>query len=80
MCKHIRFVILFFGLISQTALAQGWLGKDLSNINVKDLTNSQRDEVLRVVDELNAETALIAIVHIEDDMRRWRGRRSGRRG
>lgn len=47
MFKHIRFVILFIGLISQAALAQGWLGKDLSNINVKDLTNSQRDEVLR---------------------------------
>lgn len=27
--------------------AQGWLGKDLSNVNVKDLTNSQREEVLR---------------------------------
>lgn len=27
--------------------AQGWLGKDLSNINVKELTSSQRDEVLR---------------------------------
>lgn len=27
--------------------AQGWLGKDLSNVNVKDLTNAQREEVLR---------------------------------
>jgi protein involved in polysaccharide export with SLBB domain len=27
--------------------AQGWLGKDLSNINVKELTSSQREEVLR---------------------------------
>lgn len=27
--------------------AQGWLGKDLSNINVKELTSAQREEVLR---------------------------------
>jgi hypothetical protein len=29
--------------------AQGWLGKDLSNINVKELTSSQREEVVRAV-------------------------------
>ncbi|MGB4080054.1 MAG: hypothetical protein WBK38_02670, partial [Bacteroidia bacterium] len=34
-------------LLSQTAFSQGWLGKDLSNINVKELTNAQRDEVKR---------------------------------
>lgn len=34
-------------LLSQSAFSQGWLGKDLSNINVKELTNAQRDEVKR---------------------------------
>lgn len=28
--------------------AQGWLGKDLSNISAKELTNSQREELLRL--------------------------------
>lgn len=32
---------------SVTVNAQGWLSKDLSNINVKELTSAQRDEVLR---------------------------------
>lgn len=34
-------------MVGQLVSAQGWLGKDLSNINVKELTTSQRDEVLR---------------------------------
>ena len=34
-------------LVSTTINAQTWLGKDLSNINVKELTASQREEVLR---------------------------------
>jgi protein involved in polysaccharide export with SLBB domain len=43
--------VIFGWLLCMTSFfnvkAQGWLGKDLSNINVKELTSSQRDEVLR---------------------------------
>jgi protein involved in polysaccharide export with SLBB domain len=42
-----KYLVLWICLVSQMTLAQGWLGKDLSNINVKELTTSQRDEVLR---------------------------------
>ncbi len=34
-------------LVFSNLNGQGWLGKDLSNINVKELTTSQREEVLR---------------------------------
>ncbi len=34
-------------MLTQSLGAQGWLGKDLSNINVKELTTAQREEVLR---------------------------------
>ena len=42
-----KFIVILICLVSHLASAQGWLGKDLSNINVKELTTSQRDEVLR---------------------------------
>jgi protein involved in polysaccharide export with SLBB domain len=42
-----KFLVVWICLVGQLASAQGWLGKDLSNINVKELTTSQRDEVLR---------------------------------
>lgn len=47
MTRNLKFILccLLMGLSSLKA--QGWLGKDLSNVNVKDLTNSQREEVLR---------------------------------
>jgi protein involved in polysaccharide export with SLBB domain len=41
---------LFIGVLltlNASLQAQTWLGKDLSNINVKELTTSQREEVLR---------------------------------
>ncbi len=47
MTRNLKFILccLLMGLSSLKA--QGWLGKDLSNVNVKDLTNAQREEVLR---------------------------------
>jgi protein involved in polysaccharide export with SLBB domain len=42
-----KYLVLLICLVSQWVLAQGWLGKDLSNINVKELTAAQRDEVMR---------------------------------
>ena len=42
-----KFIVIWICLVSQLASAQGWLGKDLSNINVKELTAAQRDEVIR---------------------------------
>ena len=42
-----KFIVILICLVSHLTSAQGWLGKDLSNINVKELTTSQRDEVLR---------------------------------
>ena len=42
-----KFIVILICLVSHLASAQGWLGKDLSNINVKELTTSQRDEVFR---------------------------------
>lgn len=42
-----KFFVVWICLVGQLVSAQGWLGKDLSNINVKELTTSQRDEVLR---------------------------------
>ena len=42
-----KFIVILICLVSHLASAQGWLGKDLSNINVKELTTSQRDEVMR---------------------------------
>ena len=47
MFKINRFAIVSLALLSQSLVAQGWLGKDLSNINVKELTSAQREEVLR---------------------------------
>ena len=47
MFKIIRFAICCMAVLAQTLGAQGWLGKDLSNINVKELTSAQREEVLR---------------------------------
>ena len=47
MFKIIRFAICCMAVLAQTLGAQGWLGKDLSNINVKELTSTQREEVLR---------------------------------
>ncbi len=41
------FLVVWICLVGQLASAQGWLGKDLSNINVKELTAAQRDEVIR---------------------------------
>ena len=42
-----KFIVILICLVSHLTSAQGWLGKDLSNINVKELTTSQRDEVFR---------------------------------
>lgn len=42
-----KLLLLIFLLAVESLQSQGWLGKDLSNINVKELTNAQRDEVLR---------------------------------
>lgn len=42
-----KFLVVWICLVGQLASAQGWLGKDLSNINVKELTAAQRDEVIR---------------------------------
>ena len=42
-----KFIVIWICLVGQLASAQGWLGKDLSNINVKELTAAQRDEVIR---------------------------------
>ena len=42
-----KFIVVWICLVGQLASAQGWLGKDLSNINVKELTAAQRDEVIR---------------------------------
>jgi protein involved in polysaccharide export with SLBB domain len=47
MFKIIRFAICSMAVLAQTLGAQGWLGKDLSNINVKELTSAQREDVLR---------------------------------
>lgn len=47
MRKHFLFLLIAFIFWAQLGFAQGWLGKDLSNINVKELTSMQRDEVLR---------------------------------
>ena len=45
-----KFIFVFLGfLLSHNVIAQGWLGKDLTNlgnINVKELTDAQREEVL----------------------------------
>jgi len=46
--KWLKFIlVVLMCLISTNINAQTWLGKDLSNINVKELTASQREEVLR---------------------------------
>ena len=46
--KWLKFIlVVLMYLVSTTINAQTWLGKDLSNINVKELTASQREEVLR---------------------------------
>ena len=46
--KWLKFIlVVLMCLVSTTIKAQTWLGKDLSNINVKELTASQREEVLR---------------------------------
>ena len=46
--KWLKFILVFLMyLVSTTINAQTWLGKDLSNINVKELTASQREDVLR---------------------------------
>jgi protein involved in polysaccharide export with SLBB domain len=47
MRKHFLFLLIALSFWAQMGFAQGWLGKDLSNINVKELTSMQRDEVLR---------------------------------
>ena len=41
-------LFLLFWSFGHTVLAQGWLGKDLSNISAKELTNSQKEELLRL--------------------------------
>ncbi len=43
--KFVYFTL--FILLSPSVFSQGWLGKDLSNINVKELTTAQQDEVRR---------------------------------
>jgi protein involved in polysaccharide export with SLBB domain len=43
-----RIIVLILTLVAVgNVLSQTWLGKDLSNINVKELTSAQREEVLR---------------------------------
>lgn len=46
--KWLKLILVVFLCLGLNAIkAQTWLGKDLSNINVKELTASQREEVLR---------------------------------
>jgi protein involved in polysaccharide export with SLBB domain len=46
MQKIIAIITLFF--VCGYSAAQGWYGKDLSNINAKELTMAQREEVLKM--------------------------------
>ena len=46
--KWLKLILVVFLCLGLNAIkAQTWLGKDLSNINVKELTASQREEVLQ---------------------------------
>ena len=68
-----KYLVLLVCLVSQWVLAQGWLGKDLSNINVKELTAAQRDEVMREAKKqgLNeADMEAVSYTHLTLPMKR----------